>query len=364
METWTRQFDQRIREAQAQGYDPTAADLLEEAVRLADRNNDEARALLARYLFVFSVAPLDPRRALVEFAWCAGHDDADDRFLPPYAIPQLYGIAVGILRSYPDYSLDQIERTLLEMERAFDEAGLDKRDVFHHRIYAALGTGRREEASRWYRKWREAPPRSPVCDACERGTRVLYYMHGEQYEHGLEVASPILDGTLSCDDGQPLSTFSASLIPLVRLGRLDEAEVYYRSARQLLKGMGYAALWSAGRQLCYASLTDRYDEAVELFELWAPRAFRHGTDTDRFGFMLSSQVFARLLAERGETAALRLPNVESAPPAPDGEVVVANLLAWVTSQVENLCRRFDERNQNGEYTRIASVYRSLWDDHH
>lgn len=362
MEDWTQTFDERLKSAQMLDYEPESADLLEEALKLADRNNDESRALLARYLFVFAVAPLDPRRALVEFAWCAGHRDGDTRFLPAHAIPQLYGIAVGILRSYPDYSLEQIERTLEEMELAFDEAGLDRRDVYHHRIYAALGTGRRDEARTWYRKWMQTPPRHAVCDACERGTQVLFHMHGEDYERGLEIARPLLDGRLSCKDGQPLSTYSASLIPLYRLERHDEADRYYRSARQLLEGMGYAALWAAGRQLCYASLTGRRDHAFELFERWAPRAFRHGTDTDRFGFMLASHIFCRLLEDDGESHELAIPPVESAPPTPGGRVVVSQLRTWVDAQIDDLCRRFDERNRNGEYTRIASLYRELWDE--
>jgi hypothetical protein len=362
VEDWTDEFDRHIREAQARGYEPEASGVLEEAVRLADRNNDDARGLLARYLYVFSVAPLDPQRALVEFAWCASHQDIEAPFLPPYAIPQLYGIAVGILRSYPDYSLEQIEHTFTQMEQAFAEAGLDERDIFHHRIYASLGTGRRDEAAEWYRKWRDTPPRSRVCDACERGTRVLFHMHGEHYDEALDLARPLLNGELGCDDGQPLTTYSATLIPLVRLGRIDEASVYYRASRQLLEGMGYAALWSAGRQLSFAAFSGQLDDARQLFETWAPRAYRHGTATDRFGFVLAGYVYSRALAlAENERVALTLPDVDGAPPVSDGTVSVRLLTSWFDRQVRDLADRFDARNGNGEYTRIAGLFRDMVD---
>ncbi len=362
MEDWTEEYDRKIRESQSRGYEPSSSNLLEDAVRLADSNNDDERALLARYLFVFSVAPIDPQRALVEFAWCAARRDLESNMLPPHAIPQLYGIAVGILRSYPDYSLEQIEATFQQMEQAYRETGLDQRDVFHHRIYACLGTGRRDEAAEWFQKWREAPIYTPVCDACERGTRVLYHMHGERYQHAIDIAEPILRGFESCDDGQPLTTYSASLIPLVRLDRRDDAKRYYQAARQLLDGMGYAALWAAGRQLAFASLDDRPDDAREIFELWAPRAFRHGTATDLFGFLLACHVYVRMLAKRGDTVQLGFPELDDAPRPTNGLVDVADFKSWVDLRVDHLAMRFDERNRNSEFSRISNLFRDLYEE--
>ncbi len=350
--SYLERFHALIDRAEAEEYTPQTGPWLEEAWDLAREQADIPNAVLARYLYMFAVAPLEPAKALVAFSWCIAHAEEAESVLPGASLAQLYGIAIGILRSYPEYSLEQIETTFQEMERQYRQFGLAERDIFHHRIYMALTVGDRDGAEHWYNKWMVSAPETSACAACDRGTQALYHLHREQFEAGIRLAEPLLNFTLTCPHGQPLMTHAAVLVPMVRNRMFEEAAQCHRSSSQLLRELGYAGIWVAGRQLGYLALIGELDEALEHFERYAAYGLQKGTPADRFGYLLSMKSLARLAVEKDDASRMVRELNQVGVLVPNG----AAALRWVTAEVDELAAAFDRRNRNGEFSRIVGVF--------
>lgn len=343
-----------IDEAQEQGYGPESGQLLDEAFRLAEEYSRPEHALLARYLYTFAVAPMEPEQALVAFAWCLGHEEHCGMLVPKRAVIELYSIVTGILRSYPQYSLNQIETTFDQMEDRYRELGLPLRDVLHCRLYGKLGIGDRDSAREIFPKWLEAPRGDRNCPVCDRSTRVLYHVYLEENVLALRNAQPILDGIVKCEDGQPMITQCASLVPLLRERRDLEAAHHYKDSSRQLESVGFAGIWSAGRQLFYLSLMGDLEGAEKNVRRFFPISSERGTPTDRFGYWIACRAFLRRVISEGY-------DLESTIRVLAPTHTVESFEQKFDSEIRELSSRFDVRNENGEYTRIAEAYVSLFE---
>ena len=353
-EPFENEFYKLIDQAQDLAYGPETGVYLDEAFRLAEEYSRGEHALLARYLYTFAVAPMDPEHALVSFAWCLGHEEHCGPLVPKRAIVELYSIVTGILRSYPEYSLEQIETTFEQMETRYRELGLPMRDVLHCRLYGRLGVGDREGAREIYPQWLEATPGDRNCTVCDRSTSVLYNVYLEQTDVALKEAQPILDGSVNCDDGQPMITQCATLVPLLRVGRDVDAAHHYKDSARQLDQVGFAGIWSAGRQLFYLSLMGDLVAAEKNLQRFFPISCVRGTPTDRFGYWIACRAFLRRVASDDYDLARTLSVI-----APDKNV--SQFTDWISVEIDRLSERFDARNQNGEYSRIARAYVGLYD---
>ena len=352
-------FFELIHRAEEDDYLPETGVWLEEAYRLADEQNDPEYGLLARYFYIFAVAPIQPHEAVVAFTWITANEDHASATIPMTWLVHLYGIVGGILRSYPDYSLAQIGRTFDRMEDKFRELGLPMRDVWHHRVYESLGTGDRETAAGWYEQWDLAEMPAGACRVCDFGTRVIYHLFNEQYEQGFRWAQPIWDG-LRCNEGQPLMTVSAALLPLLREGELERAAQCFRMSINELHTISYAGIWAAGRQLGYLAAVGRVDHAIESFNRYFTTAWTSGTPADRFGYLISAKMLGRRLAEEGVSAELRVP--PTCELHRDEPLAGSTLVDYFETELAGLGGRFDARNGNGEFMRIARLSESIWED--
>ncbi len=355
---YEERFFALIHRAEDEQYAPDTGVWLEEAYRLADEQLDPEYGLLARYFYIFAVAPIEPHQAVVAFTWVTANEDAATPTIPMTWIVHLYGIVGGILRSYPDYSLDQIGQTFDRMEQKFRELGMSMRDVWHHRIYEALGTGNRDTASVWYERWEAADVPASACRVCDMGTRVIYHLFREEYDQGFQWARPIWDG-LSCNEGQPLMTASASLVPLLRRGEWELAEQCFRMSVAELKAIGYAGIWAAGRQLGYICSVGSVADAVDTFNRHFSTAWLAGTPADRFGYLISAHLLGLRLIEEQTTAALRVPP-RCAMYRADGAYDGATVAAFFGAELTSLGAQFDARNGNGEFLRIAALTEAIF----
>ncbi len=355
-------FQELIDRAEERQYLPETGVYLEEAARLALKNSDMPNALLARYLYTFAVAPMEPEKALVSFSWCIAHARDAEEVLPAGSLAQLYGIAIGILRSYPNYSLETIENTFEEMEELYEHYGLNWRDIWHQRLYFALSTGRRDDAAEYYRKWQDSQPDAFACRVCDRGTQVLYHLHREDYDAGFRHARPILEGEITCPHGQPLMTYASTLVPLIRVGRIEEATVNFRATRALLLHLSYAGIWAAGRQLSYLSLVGDIDEAIASFDDYFLTAMNRGTPADRYGYLLAARSAARRVVDErdAERSQRFLKTMELVPDAESDSIDEA--LIWLDGHMRGLAAAFDERNGNGEFTRVANLFEKIYEE--
>lgn len=355
MEEYLSEFHRLLDYAEAESYLPHTGPDLEKAAKLALDHNDVANALMARYLYVFAVAPIEPEKALVAFSWCVAHRDVADEALPFGSLAQLYGIAIGILRSYPNYTLEQIEATFRQMEMLYQELGLSKRDVLHQRIYLDLSLGRRDDAEVAYKAWLDSEKDAFSCPVCDLGTRIIYRLHREDFSGGLALARPLLEGEIHCEHGQPLLTFAASILPLLREERFEEARVSFNATRQMLGELSYAGIWAAGRLLSYLSLLGQTGEAAKLLNEHASVALKRGTPADRFGYLLACRMLATRLEENHLKPADIAPYFEL-----DDDAGADQLLAKIQGEIDELASAFDARNGNAEYTRIVNLFETVY----
>lgn len=353
-------FFELVKQAEDTKYGPESGPWLEEAYRLADDHGDPEYGLLARYFYIFAIAPLQPHQAVVAFAWVTANEQHASPMIPATWIVHLYGLIGGILRSYPDYSLAQISTTFDRMTQKFQELGLPLRDVYHHRIYEALGTGNRDRGEHWFEQWEAAERPTSACNVCDIGTRVVYYLFREEYAHCFERARPIWQG-LRCDEGQPLMVASACLIPLLRQQQWAQAQRCYQTSVAELKTISYAGIWAAGRQLGYLTGVAPVDEIVASFNRYFATAWSSGTPADRFGYLLSAHLFGLRLQEEGRAVSLQIP--ASCPLHRDDGVYGGDDVAtFFGEQFDALMRRFDARNGNHEFERIVGLTLDVFQD--
>lgn len=351
-------FFELIHRAEAAEYAPDTGVWLEEAFRRADEQNDPEYGLLARYFYVFAVAPIEPHNAVVAFTWVTAHEEHASPIIPMHWIVHLYGLVGGILRSYPDYSLQQIGQTFDRMEEKFRELGMPMRDVWHHRVYEALGTGNRDVARGWFSRWETAEVPTTACRVCDMGTRVIYHLYYEDYDRAFIWAKPIWDG-LRCNEGQPLMTASASLVPLLRLGRDELAEQCFRMSVAELNTISYAGIWAAGRQLGYLVSVGDLDDAIDNFNRYFTTAWSSGTPADRFGYLISARLLGERMLEEGRSAELRVPT-SCGLHRDDSVYAPEHVVSWFADEIASLGGRFDARNGNGEFMRVAALTTDIY----
>ncbi|MBY0456190.1 MAG: hypothetical protein K2V38_02515, partial [Gemmataceae bacterium] len=110
----------------ASALDPGAAKIavLEEAVRVADTHNDIDLGFAVREELIHAATfGGRPDVSMVAFAWClARYDKEPDRF-DPSGLLWKYKWVLDAVAEYPQFSREQIESMLADMERRYKEAG-------------------------------------------------------------------------------------------------------------------------------------------------------------------------------------------------------------------------------------------------
>ncbi|HVF56849.1 MAG TPA: hypothetical protein VM934_11905 [Pyrinomonadaceae bacterium] len=349
-----------IGEANGLEHGDTRIMLLEEAVRLSDTVGftDESLRLKAREDFVeaatFGGAP---DKAIVAFSWCLAQLDkkaVDDSTVATrfsrWETLWKYKWIVANVCGFPQISRARIYEMLEDMERRYREEFDSLRPVYSQRWRIEHFWDNRPEADKYFRKWQLA--RRDVlsdCAACEANDEVNYYDYCGQYEQALRAAAPILGGRLRCTH-IPHRTYANILLPLVRLGRADEATAYHLKGYPLIS-RNKNFLSDTGDHLRFLVLTANLDKAVALFEAHFPWALAAVSLSERFSFYLDSWLLFTQLREGGrDTVTLRLPETFEGHVA-DGKYETRKLEAWLDENLRGLARRFDARNQNDYFTR-------------
>ena len=334
---------------------PAAVALLGEAVALADAHGDDDLAFAARLELVdaaeFSGAI---RTALIAFAWCLGMCDRD-----PASFPETGDIlwrckwAANELNAMADVPAERVEAALADVERRFTRAGAGRGALAKLRWRAAARSGRMDEAARWHTTWRTTPrDELSDCVACDAAAEAhwLVVERGDD-AGGLDAARPLLDGELGCST-EPHITLGTVLLPLVRLGRLDEARVaHLRGARMIARNPNF--LGAAGDHLRFLARTGNERRGLELLERHLPWLARAESDLDRLLFLGPAALLLRRAAETGVDRVRFAVQGElgtRVPAGPDGSRPVTELAEAVTAMASALAGAFDARNGNRHWS--------------
>jgi hypothetical protein len=336
--------------ARMTGPGPTRIGLLEEAVRLADSHGNLDEGYRLRNLLMEAASfGGRPDILLVTFSWClAQHDQSPGRFGNEFNLLWQYKWVVSNLDDFPEISRPQIEAALDDMEQRFRRAGSTMHGVYQKRRSVMMSLGDMDAAARAHAELgRTQRDRLSDCFACAPDLDAGYLIALRRDEEALAAVQPIFQRRLQCAE-VPTRTHSKVLLPLLRLGRVQEAMSHHRRGYpQAASNPGH--LVTVSRHLRFLVLTDNLTKGLRLFERHLPDALAAPSRADCFTFLLPCRLLFEELLERGKTTIrLRLPpkcswRTES------GRYAVAELIEQINRDLYDLAARFDARNGNRCY---------------
>ncbi|MFI7342108.1 tetratricopeptide repeat protein [Streptomyces sp. NPDC050085] len=242
----------------------------------------------------------------------------------------------GGMLHQPHIPLASIEKWLGEMEHRYRVAGHSERAVRMSEFYVADHIGDEERATRAYDAWLAADRDDKAdCHACElngQGARQSDLRHDER---ALELWRPVLEGEFTCAH-EPHATLADSLLPLLRLGRPEEARAHHLRGYRLVRQMeSMRGAFAAHVEFC--ALTGNEARALELLGE-RPAYF---TDSGNPQALMDFLAVTALVMDRLVVLGL---GEQSVPGPADRAWTAAELAGHARGEALALAARFDERN--------------------
>ncbi|MEV7507561.1 tetratricopeptide repeat protein [Streptomyces sp. NPDC091201] len=236
----------------------------------------------------------------------------------------------------PGIPLDSATGWLEEMERRYRIAGYSERPVREAEMWLAHATGDDARADRAFRRWLEAERDDMSdCQACELCGQGQYaVLHGDDAE-AMQLWQPVLAGELTCAE-EPHRVLATSLLPLLRLGRADEARANHLRGYRMARG-NESLLPSVGRHIEFCALTGNESRGLEILAEHAAHVSPLANLDDRLAFHGGILVLLRRLRDLGHGS---LPSVayEGSPRT------VSELYEVLHAGCLDIARQFDARN--------------------
>ncbi|MGW2400814.1 hypothetical protein ACWCYY_30055 [Kitasatospora sp. NPDC001664] len=311
----------------------------EELAEAAEQFDDRELLLLALFdLMEAYEYDAEPRKAPVVFArilklWDQHPDDFNE-----WSRLQLFWrfkwVASALL-SVPDVPLAAIERWHGEMRDRYRTEGLGLQPYYAQRFHLAAHTGTGEPDA--YDLWAGRPrTRYSDCHACELRAQARHHVRHGDDARALETWAPVLDGSDTCAE-EPYTSQADALLPLLRLGRTDQARSAHLAGYRAARGKSNAAS-QIGLHLEFCALSGNAARGLEILaenrDLFAAA---QGDPISHLSFLTGVELLLARLAGQGHGEL-----AVSGPPG--GPATVAGLLELVRAQAEELAARFDARN--------------------
>ncbi|MFG3257668.1 tetratricopeptide repeat protein [Streptomyces sp. NPDC048172] len=244
-------------------------------------------------------------------------------------------VSSGML-DQPHIPLASIEKWQAEMERRYRLGGYSERAVRSGEFCIAWHLGDQERASHAYDAWRAADRDEMAdCHACElrqQGEWKERHGHGEE---ALKLWRPVLEGVHTCRH-QPHGVLADSLLPLVRLGRTDEARGNHLRGYRMVRDME-SMRHAIGSHLEFCALTGNEARGLEILAEQT-RHWDVGGDPDTY---LSWTACVAVLLGR----LTALGHGDQPVPGPPGRTWTAQeLYEHATAEALDFAGRFDARN--------------------
>ncbi|MFJ4536425.1 tetratricopeptide repeat protein [Streptomyces tibetensis] len=244
-------------------------------------------------------------------------------------------VSAGML-DQPHIPLASIEKWLGEMEHRYRLAGHSERAVrsAEHSVAAHMGDVARAE--RAYTAWLAADRDTMAdCHACELHGQGWWQAELGRDAEALRLWRPVLEGEYTCAH-EPHTAFASSLVPLLRLGRLDEARANHLRGFRLVRAME-SMRGAYAEHVEFCALTGNEARGLELLAERPAYFTDDGHPQSRLDFL---SVVA-LLMDRLTGLGLGDRQV----PGPAGrEWTARELAAHARGEALALAARFDERN--------------------
>lgn len=248
---------------------------------------------------------------------------------------QFKWVATAISES-PEVPLASATGWLDEMERRYRIAGYSERPVRESELWFADAIGDDERAGRAYARW-QAADRDDMsdCHACELNGQGNYAMLRGDDAQALKVWQPVLAGDKTCAE-EPHRVLATALLPLLRLGRLDEARTQHLRGYRLARGKE-SLLPSIGKHIEFCALTGNEPRGLEILAEHAAHVGPLTNVDDQLAFHGGILVLLRRLEELGHGQSPAVPYEGVAR-------TVSELYGVLRAGALDIARRFDARN--------------------
>ncbi|MFK4069368.1 hypothetical protein [Streptomyces sp. NPDC029674] len=243
---------------------------------------------------------------------------------------------VADARQQPDVPLAEAEEWLDRMRRHYRAAGYSERAVHGAEFRLARHLGDTARATRAYAAWTAAARDAMAdCLACEYATEGLRQLDLGDDRAALEGWEPVLGGTHSCHR-EPHETLARSLLPLVRVGRADQARAHHlRGYRMVRSDEAFGPV--VGLHLEFCALTGNEPHGLRILAEQSRRWTETGDPSARLEWLVSTALLMRRLVEPG--------GGDRPVPGPlGGTWTAATLLDHARDAALDLADRFDRRN--------------------
>lgn len=244
-------------------------------------------------------------------------------------------MSAGML-DQPHIPLASIEKWLGEMGHRYRLAGHSERAVRGAEFSVAAHLGDLERAERAYTAWLAADRDTMAdCHACELHSQGWWQAERDAAEEALELWRPVLEGEYACAH-EPHTVLASSLVPLLRLGRLDEARAHHLRGFRLVRPMeSMRGAYADHVEFC--TLSGNEARALELLAERPAYFTDSGDPRSKLDFMAVTALLMDRLTELGLG--------EQPVPGPAGRTWTASELAvHARGQALSLAARFDARN--------------------
>ncbi|WP_371545504.1 tetratricopeptide repeat protein [Streptomyces sp. NBC_00554] len=266
--------------------------------------------------------------------WDERPEDFDE-----YEIHSLHWVfkwmSAGML-DQPHIPLASIQKWLGEMEHRYRLAGRSERAVRSAEFSVAAHLGDLDRAERAYAAWLAADRDTMAdCHACELHGQGWWRAQRGSDAEALELWGPVLEGEYSCAH-EPHTVLASSLVPLLRLGRVDEARAHHLRGFRLVRAMeSMRGAYADHVEFC--ALSGNEARALELLAERPAYFTDSGDPRSKLDFM----AVVAILMDRLTSLGLGDQTV----PGPAGRAWTARDLAThARGEALSLAARFDARN--------------------
>ncbi len=346
-----------LREAYQLPYGFAQADLIKEAVRLADVSQDKELQFVTRerYLSATSFSGMDAE-LIVTFTWLLNHieeytDNHEYNLLWPYK-----WVLASVI-DLPDFSTEQVEYFLNDAKSRYQTFNnvetrvLDLKEVYYH-----IQRGDAETAEKVLKQG-ESTPRDFLsdCIACDPAGRAEnWYNLGNEAE-AIKLYEELLASRKTCAE-EPLLTHCRASLFYASVGRWEDALVAHQKGYPKLAKNDHLSV-KAHFSLAYKLLANRNSDALKIFDTHLKTHLRTRDRWSAFKFYLAAWHMAQRLIEKGKSevklkSATKLPFHET----PDSNTVKTEELAtWLRSECQIIADRFDQRNNSTHFHDLMAM---------
>ncbi|WP_035697113.1 hypothetical protein, partial [Glycomyces tenuis] len=341
-----------LNEARFEEASETKVAALERAVEAADAIGDPElvnyalNGLVDAYEF-----SRDSTRILIPFARLLRNFDTSPDHFDAYLTRSLYWTfkwIVDKMIEQPDVPLESIEHWLSEMRSRYAEAGYSMHAPAAYDMQLAFHIGDYDRVAAAIEALGEAEEDDMSdCAACQYTSlaTIVFYAEEDSADACMEMLDPVLTGEYTCAH-EPHYALALSLVPLVELGRPEQARANHMRGYMMCKGKeDMVAMIALHVEFC--ALTGNEARAVEIL---ADHARFFDLDLgvrDRQRLLEVAVLTCRRLQALGFA--------DAAVPGPGGrDWTAAELHDWAEAERTAIVAKFDARNGNDHHSTASA----------